>query len=148
MSGGHLERLEAMLAELERTPRLAALARLAGDAYDERRAFAGLVRRHVDPDEFRSDLRAAVDELNKLRAEREGWLNGASQRLRHAYRSGWDDRGERDAQALMVRGGFHEAEVRAAAYAAEWWDLGAALAAKIEANAAPQQPAPDGGEPT
>lgn len=130
MSGDHLERLEAALRG----------ARRVHHALGEPHPDAVLV------DE--SDLSAALDELNKLRAEREGWINGASQRLRHAYRSGWDDRGERDAQALMVRGGFHEAEVRAAAYAAEWWDLGAALAAKIEAKAAPQQPAPAGGEPT
>lgn len=90
-------------------------------------------------DEDFTGLRAALADLKRLQAEREAWLNGASQRLRHAYRSGWDDRA-RTMLAAIAGGGFMEAEERAAAYAAEWWDRGAALAAKIEAGAAPQQP--------
>lgn len=83
------------------------------------------VRNYIDDnvidDELAADVLAVLHELERLRAEREIWFNGASQRLRHAYRSGWDDRGEAVVAALGSVGGFMEAEKRAAAYAAEWW---------------------------
>lgn len=65
----------------------------------------------------------AVAELKQLRAEREGWRDGASQRLRHAYRSGWEERGETIAAAVSAFAGHGMAEQRAKAYVDEWWDV-------------------------
>lgn len=104
---GHLERLEAHL------------------------------ERESVPLHLAADLRAAVAELKQLRAEREGWVRGARQRLRHAYRTGWDGHA-RAMLAALAEGGL-AAEERAAAYVAEWWDNSARLAAEVEADAAPQQ---------
>lgn len=126
MSGDHLERLEALLRHYREDDDAEMI-----DAAGDDRLTVGM-------------LRAALDELKQLREEREGWVRGASQRLRHAYRTGWDDRGESVAAALAAVAGFTSAEQRAAAYAAEWWDRGAALAAKIRAAATSQQPTPDG----
>lgn len=133
----HLERLEALVGEVE--PK------------HDRWQLTYVNRGTYELDGVRTtigDLRDAVAELKRLRAEREGWLNGASQRLRHAYQSGWYDRGESVAAAFAAVAGIASAEQRAAAYAAEWWDLGAALAAEITAATAPQQSEPDGGEQT
>lgn len=114
MSGDHLEQLEAALRGVQRVRH----------ALGEPHPNAVLV------DE--PDLDETVKELKQLRAEREGWRNGASQRLRHAYRSGWEERGETIAAAVSAFAGHGMAEQRAKAYVDEWWDI------------APQQPAPDG----
>lgn len=99
MTTDHAERLRAVLDEH------IANGRLAAPRYDE------------------ADLAAVLDELEQLRGEREGWFNGAAQRLRHAYRSGWDERGEIVTACLAAVGGHTTAETRAASYVDEWWTV-------------------------
>jgi hypothetical protein len=64
-----------------------------------------------------SDIEAALAELKQLRKERQAWYP----RLRHAFRSGWDARGE----VMAAAGGFMEAENRGQAYIAQLINVGA-----------------------
>jgi len=61
------------------------------------------------------DQRAAVAELKRLRMERESFAG----RLRHAYRAGWDGRGEVVVKALRDGSGA-AAELRGEFYVKEW----------------------------
>lgn len=69
MSGDHLERLEALLSHLEEISRHAERSR-PGDHRTKSQITADFMRQSVDPNKLRGDLRAAVDELKRLRAVR------------------------------------------------------------------------------
>ena len=83
------------------------------------------------------DQRAAVAELRVLRMQRDSF----AERLRHAYRAGWEGRGEVVAKALHEGSGA-AAELRGEFYLKEWHS---SLLPEVESGrVAPQRPEREG----